>query len=583
MNIVYTLNDAFCPQLCASIASLCDNNKKSKSITFYIVSYGIKEENKKKITKFVDSYKRKIEFIEVNDLKKYFDFDFDTFGWNPITLGRLLIDKLLPKKIERVLYLDCDIIVRGDISGLYDLDLKEKTLAMSIEPTINMKRIENLKMNNHPYCNAGVILVDLNKWRKNNTGNTIINYYREHNGRLFAVDQDAINGSMHNEIMIISPRYNFYNVFYQYNYRVLKNNLKPINYEDYISKKDYEESKRNPLIVHYLGEERPWRKGNTHKYKKDYKKYLEMTPFCNTPDEKGWELYFVAWRVFNFLIKPFPSLRLKIINGLIPTFMKWRSKQNKKETVKIYVGAFNKLNNINEKCYVPIQLGKANSKIELDCIGDNTGDNISKENSSYCELTAQYWFWKNTNDDIVGLVHYRRFFYKNIFKNVKNVLSENDIRKILKKNDIIVSEKGYTFKKTVKEKYIESHIESDYELCRKCIKKKFPKYLDSFDKVFSGNSYSPFNMIIARKEILDKYSEWIFSVYNEMSKYINYEDGRSNYNRRTFGFMGERLLNVWLMENKDYKIKYLPVINIEENVLKQRIIYIIKKIFGRFF
>ncbi len=583
MNIVYTLNNNFCPQLCASLASLCENNKDAKNINFFIVSYGISEENKNIIKKFIKSYKRNIEFIEVFDLKKYFDFDFDTFGWNPITLGRLLIDKLLPKNIERVLYLDCDIIIRGNISNLYEIDMNGKTLAMSVEPTINMKRIENLKMNNHPYCNAGVILVDLKKWRKNNIGNKIIDYYRKHNGRLFAVDQDAINGSMHKDTLIISPRYNFYNVFYQYNYKVLKNNLLPIDYSKYVSENDYKESKKNPIIVHYLGEERPWRKGNTHKYRKDYKYYLGLTPYKETQDEKGWELYFIAWRLFNMMIKPFPALRLRIINGLIPAFMKWRSKNVKQETVKIYIGVFNKINSISKDCYVPIQLGRDNSKIKLECIGDNTGDNISKENSTYCELTAQYWFWKNTKDDIVGLVHYRRFFYKNIFKRINNILSEKDVRKILKNNDVIVSEKGYTFNKTVKEKYIENHIESDFDLCRKCIKKKFPDYLDSFDKVFDGNSYSPFNMIIARKEVLDKYSEWIFSVFNEMSKSINYDDGRDKYNNRTFGFMGERLLNVWLEKNKEYKVKYLPVINVEENIIKQKVIYIIKKLFHRFF
>ena len=255
----------------------------------------------------------------------------------------------------------------------------------------------------------------------------------------------------------------------------------------------------------------------------------------------------------------------------------------KNDNVKIYVGTFNKKVDIKEKCYIPIQLGKKNSKFDLGYIGDDTKDNISFKNFTYCELSAQYWIWKNTTDSIVGLVHYRRFFYKNIFKSLKNILSEKDIRNIMKKNDIIVAEKGYTFKSTVREKYIEKHIEKDLDVCESYLKKLYPEYMDSYNKIFSGNSYSPFNMIIAKKEVLDKYSEWLFKLFFAMEKDIDFEDGRENYNKRTLGFLSERLLNVWIDYNKQYKVKRLPVINIEENVIKQRITYIVKKIFGRFF
>ena len=152
----------------------------------------------------------------------------------------------------------------------------------------------------------------------------IFDFYKKYNGNLFANDQDAINGALKKEILTISPTYNFYNIFYQYNYNFFVRLLKPIKY---IDKDVYQDAVNNPTIIHYLGEERPWRKGNTHKYRKDYKYYLSLTPWKDTPDEEGWNLYFFCWRIFNFFTKPFPGLRLRIINGLIPFVMKLRKRK----------------------------------------------------------------------------------------------------------------------------------------------------------------------------------------------------------------------------------------------------------------
>ena len=103
--------------------------------------------------------------------------------------------------------------------------------------------------------------------------------------------------------------------------------MKPL---EYISKDMFDDAVNNPVIIHYLGEERPWREGNKHKYRDDYKKYLSMTYWKDTPDEKGWKLYFFCWNIFNIVTKPFPGLRLKIINNLIPAFMKYRKRKLKK-------------------------------------------------------------------------------------------------------------------------------------------------------------------------------------------------------------------------------------------------------------
>lgn len=245
--------------------------------------------------------------------------------------------------------------------------------------------------------------------------------------------------------------------------------------------------------------------------------------------------------------------------------------------IEIYIATHKKTKMPNNKIYFPLHVG-SKGKNDFGYVKDSTGDNISERNPNFCELTGLYWIWKNSNADIVGLVHYRRYFYKNVFCNKKNILNESTINKFLNNYDIIVAPKGYTWGSTVKTKYIENHVEADLIKCEKVLKEKYPEYSHAFDKVLNGNCYMPFNMMIAKKEIFDEYSKWLFDILFELEKIVDVEDGRSNYDKRVFGFLSERLLYVWLLKNNQYKVKELFVMNKEENTFRQRCEYIIKKI-----
>ena len=327
MNILYTLNDKFVPQVAASICSICENNISFDEIHFFVISNGITDDNKSKIIKFIEKYNRKVTVMELKNINDYFDFEFDTSGWNPVILARLALDKFIPNNIDKILYLDGDTIIRGNLSDLWKVNLDSYVIGASIEPTIDKKRRIDLGLEKYPYYNSGVLLINLKKWREENIGNKIIDFYRKNNKKMFAPDQDALNCFLKDEIYTLSPKYNFYNIFYQYNYKFLSNLLYPVQY---ISSNVYEDAVKDPIIIHYLGEERPWRKGNYHKYKKDYLKYLSLTPWNKEGIENGWNIYFICFYIFNFVTKPFPTIRYKIINYLIPTFMKYRAKQLKK-------------------------------------------------------------------------------------------------------------------------------------------------------------------------------------------------------------------------------------------------------------
>lgn len=209
-------------------------------------------------------------------------------------------------------------------------------------------------------------------------------------------------------------------------------------------------------------------------------------------------------------------------------------------------------------------------------IYDDFGDNISKKNSNYCELTGIYWIWKNSEDEYKGIVHYRRFFTKHFFsKKSKYFYTTDELNKMLEKYDILVAERLYIPEKSVYDDYAKYHYKHDLENLRNVIKKVDSKCLDSFDKVFNRKYYSPCNMMYCHKDVFDEYCKWLFCVFDELEKVTDL----SEYNEqqaRIYGFMSERLLNVWI-EYKNLNKKELKIIQLDSKV-KFRIRKIIERI-----
>ena len=248
------------------------------------------------------------------------------------------------------------------------------------------------------------------------------------------------------------------------------------------------------------------------------------------------------------------------------------------DKINIYIVSHKKTEFPKNKIYKTIQVGK---KDNFGDVRDNTGDNISEKNSNYCELTAAYWIWKNDKSEITGLTHYRRYFFKNKNTNsINDILDKEDIENILEKYDVILPEKERIIKYSVKDAYKKFHHIEDFNKCRDIIEEKYPEYLESFDKIANGRKLYLYNMFISNKKIFDEYYKWLFDILFELEKRVdisNYTD----YDKRIYGFLSERLLSVWLQRNNHLKIKEMPVYNTEEKIFKQKLIRKIQKILVR--
>jgi hypothetical protein len=213
--------------------------------------------------------------------------------------------------------------------------------------------------------------------------------------------------------------------------------------------------------------------------------------------------------------------------------------------------------NINlPKNYKMLYVGNHFNKPGSDLLFDNTGNNISEKNKNYCELTGLYWMWKNTTDDIVGLIHYRRAFVDR----KKNCLSSDAAEKWLTVTDFIVPKKLY-FKKSIKQNFISIHSNYLYSITRSAIETLSPVYLEAFDKTFSQKHMYPYNMYICSKEQNDKYCEWLFKILFFIEEKVDLSV-LDDYQKRWAGFISERLFNVWLNYNRS-NVKECRVIRMD--------------------
>jgi len=234
----------------------------------------------------------------------------------------------------------------------------------------------------------------------------------------------------------------------------------------------------------------------------------------------------------------------------------------------------------NSEVFMPLHVGKELTQTNLGITGDNTGDNISEKNGSYCELTGIYWAWKNLkNVDYIGFCHYRRYFdFNHIgrkffphtnFKTSQFTNLNLDINpkteKWLENGGCIISKASHIHASLYMQ-YCEGHYSSDIKILGDIIRNQLPrKYFQAFiDTLIKSNRFSPYNMFIMNWNDFDRYCSWLFPLLSEVEERIDISNYPA-YQQRIFGFMGERLLNLYIRAEKIKKME-VPVIIFSDDI-----------------
>ena len=228
----------------------------------------------------------------------------------------------------------------------------------------------------------------------------------------------------------------------------------------------------------------------------------------------------------------------------------------------------------SDSLYLPLHVGAEGKKTEngtvldLGYTKDNTGENISNLNSSFCELTGLYWAWKNLNEDYIGLVHYRRHFSMKRRAGFEDVLTYEEIKPYLGKIRVFVPKKRKYYIETLYSHYAHTHYASQLDETRKVIAEKYPEYIACYDKVIRQTYGYMFNMMIMEKSLLDNYCSWLFDILFELGKRIDMPE-LSAFQGRFYGRISEIIFNVWLTQKiqsgqiKDTEVKELPYVHME--------------------
>lgn len=247
--------------------------------------------------------------------------------------------------------------------------------------------------------------------------------------------------------------------------------------------------------------------------------------------------------------------------------------------IKLFVCCHKEVSVPDHPLLVPLQVGTVLADKEFPgFLHDHTGDNISEKNRSYCELTAQYWAWKNVDAEYYGFFHYRRYLYPDInaklpyrierqpTTDLLNKLGYNEFASMIHEYDLIVP-KPENMYVSVRDHYANApdHHKKDLDLIESIVREKTPDYLEVMDEYLSGNLHYFGNIFIMRRDIFKEYCEWLFPILSEFD-WKGDVHGYGQKEIRVDGYLAERLLGIYYTQHRgEYKTTELPKVLFCEN------------------
>lgn len=281
INILFSTNSGYAIPLTVSIASIFENNKEYK-VDIYVLYSTLSDNQKEKLNELAKSYNQNINIIQVED---YYFNNVPALRWSKETYYRLLINELLPSDLNRILYLDCDIVINKSIEDLYNLDLEENCIAALIEDN-DLKPRQRLGLSpDGDYFQAGVILFDIDKCKSRLSYEKSIEILNKIGDRLLAVDQDVINVMFDGKIKSIEEKFNNCKItnFYGNNINRLFNHINKDRLD-------------NTVVFHY-STGKPWNNLFSGSAEKIWYQYLKLSPYRDLYNKKYNTLKYKIFRL----------------------------------------------------------------------------------------------------------------------------------------------------------------------------------------------------------------------------------------------------------------------------------------------
>ena len=299
LNVVFSSDNNYSPHLGASIYSLLVYNCDFHKINIYIIDNGIAEENIIRLQSIVGSFKN-VDIVFV-DFSRWKDRLHLNMAWHISisSYARLFVASMLPEDVTRVIYLDSDVIIRDSLQDMWNYNLNANMIgAVQDVMRPEWKNAVGLE-NDSLYFNAGVLLINLQEWRKYDIEPQCMKFIDERNGQVIHHDQGVLNGLFKGKWTRLPLRYNLMTIHFFYS---LEKQRKYFGDQaPFYTEQEIAEAKNTPAILHFTPSftSRPWIRSCAHPLRKLYWDALLTTPWKDMrplEDNRKWYVKLVDWR-----------------------------------------------------------------------------------------------------------------------------------------------------------------------------------------------------------------------------------------------------------------------------------------------
>ncbi|MGX7172613.1 glycosyltransferase family 8 protein [Enterococcus ratti] len=281
--IVSSCNTKFVPHLAALFVSVLENSDPKVFVHFYVIDDNIDFESKQLLRFSVKNSRMNtdVEFLKIN--KKFFEKVVTSDRIPETAYYRIAIPELFRgRNVERLLYMDCDMIAVKDVTALWQLEFGGNILA-AVEDAGFHQRLEKMAIpvQSTRYFNSGLMLINVKKWLDQDITKKVLTFIEENPEKLRFHDQDALNAILHDRWLSLHPKWN------AQGYIMAKAKQHPTIQGE----KEYEETRKDPAILHFSGHVKPWSNEFREPTKKYYDQYASMTAFRCVANFPKYPLY----------------------------------------------------------------------------------------------------------------------------------------------------------------------------------------------------------------------------------------------------------------------------------------------------
>ena len=257
--VAFSCDDNYTKHLYCAITSIISNKDVSDEFVFYVLIDTLNDSNKKALEGLCDKYGIEINFIKIN--KEDFKNCPITKSCPHISIAtyyRFILPSVL-QNLDKLIYLDCDITVQKSIRELYDIDISDYYFG-AVKDILFSESTKRLNV--EKYCNAGIMLINLKKWREEDIEQKLFDWAKNNIDKIKCVDQDVLNYVMQDGIKYIDLKFNC-----------------QVGSYDVCYKEGFNQNAKNACILHHIGVEKPWSRQCKSPLRFQYYKYLLKTPY----------------------------------------------------------------------------------------------------------------------------------------------------------------------------------------------------------------------------------------------------------------------------------------------------------------